>query len=108
MEDLEKARMFPAYDAGFIALSKQFSTIGINGMVEAAEYMNCTPNNNEKYKMFVSRILRTINEENKKAKQHYGFRFNTELVPAENLGTKNAKWDRDDLYFVLQFLYLCC
>ena len=31
--------------------------------------------------------------------------FNTEFVPAENLGVKNAKWDKEDGYFVPRDCY---
>ena len=40
MEEYQAAGMLPVYDAGFITLDKQFLTIGINGMVEAAESQN--------------------------------------------------------------------
>jgi ribonucleoside-triphosphate reductase len=35
--------MLPVYDAGYISLDKQFLTIGINGMVEAAESRGIKP-----------------------------------------------------------------
>ncbi len=97
--------MLPVYDAGFISLKKQFLTIGINGMVEAAEYNGIVPGNNDKYKTFVSSLLKTIYDENRAARKEYGHMFNTEFVPAENLGPKNASWDRKDGYFVPRDCY---
>ena len=46
--------------------------------------------------MFLQKLLGDIKEGNKKAHKFYGVRFNTEFVPAENLGVKNAKWDKED------------
>ncbi len=96
MQDYFNAGMLSAYSAGFISLQKQFLTIGINGMVEAAEFRGLKASNNPAYKEFVREKLKIIFEENRKAKQEHGFMFNTEFVPAENLGVKNAQWDRKD------------
>ena len=97
--DYIKAGLLPAYTAGFMDIDKQFLTLGINGLVEAAENYGYTIGNNEKYKKWLSHVLGIFKEENKKALQQYGCRFNTELVPAENLGVKNAKWDKEDGYW---------
>lgn len=97
--DYIKAGLLPAYTAGFMDIDKQFLTLGINGLVEAAENYDYTIGNNEEYKKWLSHILDIFKEENKKALQQYGCRFNTELVPAENLGVKNAKWDKEDGYW---------
>lgn len=99
VEEYKEAGLLPVYDAGFISLDKQFLTIGINGMVEAAEYLGIEASNNDIYKNFVSHHLKIIYDENKKAKQLYGYMFNTEFVPAENLGVKNASWDQKDGLF---------
>jgi ribonucleoside-triphosphate reductase (formate) len=96
IDEYESAGMLPVYQAGFISLDKQFLTIGINGMVEAAESQGIKVSNNEKYKAFVNKHLKAIYDENKLAKKKYGYMFNTEFVPAENLGIKNAKWDKED------------
>ncbi|WP_317194439.1 anaerobic ribonucleoside-triphosphate reductase [Aureivirga sp. CE67] len=96
MEDYISAGMLPVYDAGFINLDKQFLTIGINGMVEAAEFLGIEPTNNNMYKEFVKNQLKIIFDANKVAKSNYGYLFNTEFVPAENLGVKNASWDLKD------------
>ncbi len=97
--DYIKAGLLPAYTAGFMDIDKQFLTLGINGLVEAAENYGYTIGNNERYKKWLSHVLGIFKEENKKALQQYGCRFNTELVPAENLGVKNAKWDKEDGYW---------
>ncbi len=95
VQDYKNAGMLPVYDAGFISLDKQFLTIGINGMVEAAEFHGIEISDNMKYKTFINDNLKLIYDKNKKAKEQYGFMFNTEFVPAENLGVKNANWDRE-------------
>ncbi|MFS4457893.1 anaerobic ribonucleoside-triphosphate reductase [Bdellovibrio sp. HCB2-146] len=96
MQEYYDANLLSAYSAGFISLDKQFLTIGINGMVEAAEYKGLTVENTPAYKTFVREQLKVIFDANKRAKELYGYMFNTEFVPAENLGVKNAQWDRKD------------
>ncbi len=105
VQDYKNAGMLPVYDAGFISLEKQFLTIGINGMVEAAEFHGIEISDNERYKNFINDNLKLIYDKNKKAKETYGFMFNTEFVPAENLGVKNASWDRVDGLFVPRDCY---
>ena len=102
----EKNGMLPAYTAGFISLDKQYLTIGINGLLEAAEYLGYTPNNNEAYKHFISTLLKEISDTNKETcKEHSGLKINTEIVPAENLGVKFAMWDKKDGYVVTRDCY---
>lgn len=96
IEGYYDAGLLPAYSAGFISLKKQFLTVGVNGVVEAAEYNDVKIKDSKAYKAFVESVLRPIFEENKAAKEKYGIMFNTEFVPAENLGVKNATWDRAD------------
>ena len=105
IEEYETAGLLPVYNAGFISLDKQFLTIGINGMVEAAESQGLKAGNNSTYKKFVNTYLKTIYDENKLAKKKYGYMFNTEFVPAENLGVKNAIWDKKDGLFVPRDCY---
>lgn len=105
MEEYKDAGLLTVYDAGFISLDKQFLTIGINGMVEAAESQGITASNNPAYIAFVQQQLKVIFDANKAAKAEYGYMFNTEFVPAENLGVKNAKWDREDGYIVKRDCY---
>ncbi|UOK16845.1 anaerobic ribonucleoside-triphosphate reductase [Vibrio phage phiKT1024] len=105
IQNYKDAGLLPVYDAGFISLDKQFLTIGINGLVEGAEFLGMKIDANEEYMSFSSQLLKTISDENKKASNETGFKFNTEFVPAENLGVKNAKWDRKDGYFVPRDCY---
>ncbi len=105
MDDYINAKMLPVYDAGFISLDKQFLTIGINGMVEAAEFNGITISDNAEYKEFINNKLKMIYDKNKLAKQEYGYMFNTEFVPAENLGVKNSNWDEKDGMIVTRDCY---
>ena len=60
------------YKAGFIDLDKQYLTVGVNGFVEAAEFLKAMGENieidpyNEGYKKLAHDILGTIKEINKK------------------------------------------
>lgn len=96
MDEYKDAWLLPVYDEGFISLNKQFLTIWINWMVEAAESKWITVSVNDEYKRFVEWILKVIFTKNKKAKEKYGLMFNTEFVPAENLWVKNSKFDKKD------------
>lgn len=102
--EMKDAHMIPIYDAGFISPEKQYLTIGINGLVEAAEYMGIKVGDNETYKRFVHAVLEPIWTQNKNSRMQ-DVMFNTEYVPAENLGVKNAKWDKRDGYFVPRDCY---
>ena len=98
LKDNMNAGLMPVYDAGYIQMEKQFLTIGINGLIEGAEYLGIDINPNEEYFNFCTACLKPIYEENKAARTNE-LMFNTEYVPAENLGVKNAKWDKEDGYF---------
>ena len=102
--EMRDAHMIPIYDAGFVSPEKQYLTVGINGLVEAAEYLRIFVGDNEDYRSFVHSVLEPIYEANKAAKTKEVM-FNTEYVPAENLGVKNAKWDKKDGYFVPRDCY---
>lgn len=80
VKDNLKAGMLPVYDAGYINMSKQFLTIGINGLIEGAEYLGIDISTNDKYFDFCTKCLKPIYEENKKAKTR-DLMFNTEYVP---------------------------
>ena len=99
IKDFYKADMLPVYSAGFISMNKQYLTIGVNGLTDAAEYMGIDINNNAEYSEFVNMVLETINRVNRKDKTRE-LMFNTEFVPGENLSVKNYKWDKGDGYFV--------
>ena len=104
MKDNFNSRLLPVYDSGYISLEKQFLTIGINGFVEGAEFLDIDITPNEKYFEYGEKILKPIYEANKAARTNE-LMFNTEFVPAENLGVKNAKWDKEDGYFVPRDCY---
>ena len=100
LEDYLKADMLPIYKAGYINMKKQFLTVGINGVVDGAEFLGYKASNNSEYKEFTSKFLNTIYMTNNEGKKEFGVLFNTEFVPAENLGCKNYKWDKKDGYVV--------
>lgn len=104
VKDSFKSNMLSIYSAGFIDMDKQYLTQGVNGFVEGAEFLNIDISPNEEYFEYGEKILKPIFEENKKAKTKELI-FNTEFVPAENLGVKNAKWDKEDGYVVPRECY---
>lgn len=80
LKEFLEAKMLPIYDAGFINMDKQFLTIGVNGLVEGAEYLGIDISPNDEYFNYCTRCLKPIYEENKAARtEHY--MFNTEYVP---------------------------
>lgn len=91
--------MLPLFDAGYINMGRQYLTIGVNGLVEAAEFLNIEINDNPKYEEFVQQILGLIERYNKKYRSQ-DVMFNCEMIPAENVGVKHAKWDREAGYKV--------
>lgn len=99
LEELYEHNMLPVYSAGYINLTQQFSTIGINGINEAAEFLGLNCSDNEEYQKFCNLITSTIMECNKEYKTKT-IKFNTEFVPAESLAIKNYNWDKEDGYWV--------
>lgn len=115
--EMEEKGMFAASNGGYIYISKLYSTIGINGLNEAAKFLGLEVSNNPEYIKFLQFILGTIKEQNKfhsfTKDTHYTdfhgkkkitvkrpFLFNSEVVPAEGLGGKNYQWDLQDGYIV--------
>lgn len=101
--ELEDKGMFAASNGGYIHISKLYSTIGINGLNEAARFLGMTVGNNKEYIEFLQLVLGTIKEQNKIHSIHdvnRPFLFNSEVVPAEGLGGKNYQWDKQDNYWV--------
>lgn len=102
--DMKDAHLLPVYDAGFIDLNKQYLTIGINGLNQAAEFLGMKCNDNPEYKKFCQTIFGAIAEKNKEAGKEkfngHTLTFNTEQVPAESLAIKNYNWDKEDDYWV--------
>ena len=99
IKDFLKADMLDVYKAGFIDMRRQYLTIGVNGLTDAAEFLGLRISPNPEYNEFVNIILETINQENR-ADKTPDTMFNTEFVPGENLSGKNYKWDRKDGFFV--------
>lgn len=99
IKDFLNANMLDVYRAGFIDMKKQYLTVGVNGITDAAEFLGIKVSVNDEYKEFVNNILETINIANRKDKTRECM-FNTEFVPAENLAAKNYSWDKKDGYWV--------
>ena len=104
LKELQAHGMLPLFDAGYINIGRQYLTIGINGLVEAAEFMGLKITPNDDYKKFVQGILGLIEKYNKQYRSK-DVMFNCEMIPAENVGVKHAKWDREDGYFVPRDCY---
>ena len=60
--DLEDKGMFAASNGGYIHISKLYSTIGINGLNEAARFLGMKVSNNPEYIEFLQLILGTMTE----------------------------------------------
>ena len=98
-----EAKLLPAYTEGFIALNKQYLTIGINGLNQAAEYLGIKCNNNQEYQDFCQAIFSIIKESNQEHNGKFNkhkITFNTEMVPSESLAIKNYNWDKSENYWV--------
>ena len=99
----EDKGMYTSSNGGYIQIKDLFSTVGINGLNEAAEFLGLKVSNNPEYIEFLQLILGTIKEQNKIHSiqdKKRPFLFNSEVVPAEGLGVKNYNWDREDNYWV--------
>lgn len=105
LHERKNAGLLPVYDAGFVNLEKQYLTIGINGFIEGAESLgiDIDPTNAD-YIAYTEAVLQPIYEANRAA-QGNGILWNTEMVPAENLGVKNAMWDKAAKLFVPRDCY---
>ena len=104
LKDLQAHGMLPLFDAGYINIARQYLTIGVNGLVEAAEFMGIPINDNPQYREFVQTVLGLVEKKNKEYRTKEVM-FNCEMIPAENVGVKHAKWDREDGYFVPRDCY---
>lgn len=104
LQDLLDKGMLPLFDAGYINIRRQYLTIGVNGIVEAAESLGLTISDNEDYEKFVGDILGLIETYNKKYRSKE-LLFNCEMIPAENVGVKHARWDKEDGYYVPRDCY---
>jgi ribonucleoside-triphosphate reductase len=106
LKELKDKGMLPLFDAGYIHLGRQYLTIGVNGLVESAEFLGIKISDNEEYAEYVQKVLGLIEKYNKEYySKEKGLMFNCEMIPAENVGVKHAKWDREDGYFVPRDCY---
>ena len=106
LKDLQAHGMLPLFDEGYINIARQYLTIGVNGLVEAAEFMGLQISDNVGYKSFVQDVLGMVEEQNKaNYDKKRGLMFNCEMIPAENVGVKHAKWDKEDGYVVPRDCY---
>ena len=99
----ESKGAYASSNGGFINIKDLYSTIGINGLNEAARFLGLEVSNNSEYIQFLQLVLGTIKEQNKRHSIHdkkRPFLFNSECVPAESLGGKNYRWDKSDGYWV--------
>ncbi len=94
LKDMESKGMLPLFDAGYINIKRQYLTIGVNGLVEAAEFLGIEISDNPHYVDFVQEVLGLVEKYNKKYKSE-DVMFNCEMIPAENVGVKHAKWDKE-------------
>ena len=101
---LQSKGMLPLFDAGYINMARQYLTVGVNGLVEAAEFLGIPINDNGQYRTFVQDVLGIIERFNKQYRTREVL-FNCEMIPAENVGVKHAKWDREDGYVVPRDCY---
>ena len=104
LKELQKGGMLPLFDAGYINIGRQYLTIGVNGLLEAAEFMGLQITDNPQYLEFVQTVLGLVEKYNKQYRTK-DVLFNCEMIPAENVGVKHAKWDREDGYFVPRDCY---
>lgn len=103
--EAEEEGMFASSNANYIYMKKLYSTIGVIGYMEAAEFLGLEIGNNDEYKDFLSFILGTVNEQNKLHSikdSKRPFKFNSEAVPGENMGVKMYEWDKADGYKVTE------
>lgn len=96
--------MLPVYEAGYVTPEKQYLTVGINGFNEGAEFLDIVISDNEAYQNYAEMILRPIYELNR-ADRTDEIMWNTELVPGENLGIRNASCDKKDGYVTKRDCY---
>ena len=80
LKDYLNDGLLTVYSAGFIHMKKQYLTVGVNGVIEAAEFLGIPVNDNPTYREFMQSILKTISDENRKARTKE-LMFNTEFVP---------------------------
>lgn len=101
--DEEDRGMYSDSNAGYIYMKKLYSTVGLIGYCEAAQYLGYKISNNQGYRDFLSFIFKIVKDANKAHGIHDAkrpFLFNSEAIPGEGLATKLYNWDKKDEYYV--------
>jgi ribonucleoside-triphosphate reductase len=101
---MEEKGMLPLFSAGYISMGRQYLTVGVNGLVEAAEFLGLKISDNPGYRSFVQKTLGLVELYNKRFRTG-DVMFNCEMIPAENVGVKHARWDRRDGFVVKRDCY---
>lgn len=83
----------PLYTCGFMDLSKQYSTFGVNGLYEALEILGYDILTEEGQDAAIE-IMNVINKRNSKLEKLYKAASNAEQVPAENMAIKSSQKDK--------------
>ena len=104
LKALQAKGMLPLFDAGYINIGRQYLTIGVNGLVEGAEFLGIEISDNPQYAAYVQEVLGIVEKLNKQYRTK-DMMFNCEMIPAENVGVKHAKWDKEDGYVVPRDCY---
>lgn len=100
--DMEDKGMFAASNGNYIYMKKLYSTIGLIGYMEAAQFLGLEISNNDTYKKFLELVFNTVSEQNKLHSiqdKKRPFLMNSEAIPGENLGVKLLEWDKSDGYY---------
>lgn len=110
--DLEDKGMFSPSNGGYIYMKKLYSTIGLIGYTEAAQFLGLKVSNNPEYIEFLKLVFGLVKEQNKLHSIRDKKRpilFNSEAIPGEGLGVKLYEHDKKDGYWVPenQNLYNC-
>ena len=105
------AGILTVFSAGYISLDDQYLTCGFNGWLECAEFLAAQPDteyaglkikhDNPQYKQLAIDLLETMKKINAEDRTEH-CKFNTEMIPAESVGVKHYKWDKEDGYWVPQ------
>ena len=88
-----KSGSLPMYDLGFVELSKQYATLGINGLYECCKELGYDYRKPED-RQFVKELLQHINKLNDTIGEEMNHIVNVEQIPAENVAVKLAKIDK--------------
>lgn len=100
IKDFFNVGMLDVYKAGYIDLRRQYLTVGVNGITDAADFFGIQINNNEDYQEFTKNILETINISNRKDRTR-DCMYNCEFVPKRSGDVKPLLIDSKLLRFAI-------